>query len=224
MSRAILLDEVGMNETPRARMVAYGVAVLAVVVSLLMWAYVPQPVMGVKGMYLSVCPAVMIAAYFGGFWPGLLATVLGAVAADFFFVEPLYDLWIQTPEDLLAMGFFALVGTFLSGVCENLHRSRRRVAASERRFAVTLSSIGDAVISTDKQARVTFLNPVAEKLTGWSPINAAGHPLSEVFRIVNEETRQLAQCLRWIGRASYLRHTSRSGPICREKTPTLALG
>ncbi len=165
-------------------------AVLAVAASLLMRAYFLQPVMGGKAVYLTFCPAVMIAAYFGGFRPGMLATVLSAVAVDYLFVEPLYDLRIQTPEDLLAILIFVLVGTFLSGVCEALHRSRSSVVASERRYAVTLSSIGDAVIATDNQARVTFLNPVAEELTGWPLVDATGHSLSEVFHIVNEETRQ----------------------------------
>jgi two-component system sensor histidine kinase/response regulator len=182
-----------MHDKKRARLIPYGVAVLAVAVSLLLRAHILQPVMGVKSLYLTFCPAVMIAAYFGGFRPGLLATILGAVTADFLFVDPLYDLWIHTPEDLLSMLFFVLVGTFLSGVCEALHRSRRRVAANERRYAVTLSSIGDAVIATDTQARVTFLNPVAEVLTGWSLVDASGQPLAEVFRIVNEQTRQLVE-------------------------------
>ena len=179
-----------MNERSRARLVAYNVAILAVAVSLLVRAYLLHPVMGAKAVFLTFCPAVMIAAYFGGFRPGMLATVLSAVAADYFFIEPLYDVRIQTPEDLLSAGFFVLVGAFICGLSESLHRSRRRVVASERRFAVTLSSIGDAVIATDKEARVTFLNPVAEELTGWSGVDANGKPLSEVFRIVNEETRQ----------------------------------
>lgn len=55
---------------------------------------------------------------------------------------------------------------------------------------VTLSSIGDAVITTNGEGRVTFLNPVAESLTGWSPEEAVGHPLGSVFRIINEESRQ----------------------------------
>ena len=62
--------------------------------------------------------------------------------------------------------------------------------ASERRYAVTLGSIGDAVIATDNQARVTFLNAVAEALTGWPLADAVGRPLAEVFRIVNEQTHQ----------------------------------
>src|SRR4029077_13246658 len=51
-------------------------------------------------------------------------------------------------------------------------------------------SIGDAVISTDDQGRVRFLNPVAERLTGWSQEEAAGKALPQVFKIINEQTRQ----------------------------------
>ena len=55
---------------------------------------------------------------------------------------------------------------------------------------VTLASIGDAVITTDIEGRVTFLNPVAQSLTGWTQEEAAGQPLDSVFRIINEESRQ----------------------------------
>ena len=64
-------------------------------------------------------------------------------------------------------------------------------AIEEReRLHVTLASIGDAVISTDAQGRVDFLNPVAEELVGWKSDEAAGRTLEDVFRIVNEDTRQ----------------------------------
>jgi PAS domain S-box-containing protein len=55
---------------------------------------------------------------------------------------------------------------------------------------VTLASIGDAVITTDTEGRVTFLNSVAESSTGWTLAEAAGQPLDSVFRILNEESRQ----------------------------------
>jgi PAS domain S-box-containing protein len=58
---------------------------------------------------------------------------------------------------------------------------------------VTLSSIGDAVITTDPQGCVTFLNPVAQSLTGWTQEGAAGVPLESVFKIVNEETRRTVE-------------------------------
>jgi PAS domain S-box-containing protein len=55
---------------------------------------------------------------------------------------------------------------------------------------VTLGSIGDAVVTTDLQGRVSFLNPEAERLTGWTLADASGKPLDEVFRIINEDTRR----------------------------------
>ena len=58
---------------------------------------------------------------------------------------------------------------------------------------VTLSSIGDAVITTDAQGGVTFLNPVAQALTGWTMEAAAGVPLDVVFQIVNEESRRTVE-------------------------------
>jgi PAS domain S-box-containing protein len=71
------------------------------------------------------------------------------------------------------------------------HAAERKLRESERRYAVTLSSIGDAVIAADEELRVTFMNPVAEALTGWSRTEAVGLPLSEVFRIINEDTRKV---------------------------------
>ena len=71
---------------------------------------------------------------------------------------------------------------------------RKRVelalAAERERLAVTLRSIGDGVISTDIEGRVTLINRVAEALTGWTAEEALGNPLDEVFRIINERTRE----------------------------------
>ncbi|HPC35838.1 MAG TPA: PAS domain-containing protein [Candidatus Marinimicrobia bacterium] len=55
-------------------------------------------------------------------------------------------------------------------------------------LSTTLKSIGDAVITTDEKGLIAFLNPVAEKLTGWSSQEATGKPLLEVFNIINEST------------------------------------
>ena len=63
-------------------------------------------------------------------------------------------------------------------------------AKSEARSNRILQSIGDAVIVTDAEARITRMNPVAENLTGWTSNEAEGRPLAEVFRIVHETTRE----------------------------------
>ena len=64
------------------------------------------------------------------------------------------------------------------------------IQEQRERLLVTLASIGDAVISTDAEGRVDFLNPVAQELVGWRNEEAANRNLSDVFQIVNEETRQ----------------------------------
>ena len=73
------------------------------------------------------------------------------------------------------------------------HDAEQRLAASERRYATTLASIGDAVIASDAHAKVTFMNPVAEQLSGWALTKALGRSISEVFHIINEDTRQTVE-------------------------------
>src|SRR5271166_2871505 len=72
--------------------------------------------------------------------------------------------------------------------------ARRRAEEALRKqsewLRITLSSIGDGVISTDAEGRVTFMNGVAEALTGWPHAEAVGRSLPDVFHIINERTRQ----------------------------------
>jgi PAS domain S-box-containing protein len=85
----------------------------------------------------------------------------------------------------------ALIG--VSKVARDITERRRAAAAlagQQEWFRVTLASIGDAVIACDQHGRVQFLNGTAERLTGWQTTAAGGKPLDEVFRILNEETRE----------------------------------
>lgn len=69
---------------------------------------------------------------------------------------------------------------------------RAKLAREHELLRVTLESIGDAVITTNAQGRIEWLNPVAERMTGWSAEEAHGQPLPKVFRIVHEESRRTA--------------------------------
>lgn len=69
----------------------------------------------------------------------------------------------------------------------------RLLFREEEGHRVTLMSIGDGVITVDAEGRVTMLNPVAEALTGWTRGEARGKPVEEIFRIINEETRNLVE-------------------------------
>lgn len=94
----------------------------------------------------------------------------------------------------------AVVATFLihqrrrqaeqSWFLQQLAGEQERLRESEARYHTTLTSMGDGLIATDAAGRVTFMNRVAETLTGWHQDEAGGKPLTEVFVIINEETRQ----------------------------------
>ncbi|MBN2389956.1 MAG: response regulator, partial [Anaerolineae bacterium] len=66
------------------------------------------------------------------------------------------------------------------------HQMDKRLKESEQWFSATLRSIGDAVIATDVDGRVKFMNPLAETLTGWEQVEAVGRKLTQVFRTMNE--------------------------------------
>jgi len=72
-------------------------------------------------------------------------------------------------------------------------RANEALAAQRQWLNRTLESIGDAVIATDSHGRIAFMNPVAERLTGWRSSDAQGRNCDEVFRIVNEATRETVE-------------------------------
>ncbi|MDY0039982.1 MAG: PAS domain-containing protein [Desulforhabdus sp.] len=69
------------------------------------------------------------------------------------------------------------------------HRAEKRLRESEKWLATTLKSIGDALIATDQTGLIRFMNPVAEKLTGWTLEECSNMELAEVFKIINRDTR-----------------------------------
>ena len=76
---------------------------------------------------------------------------------------------------------------------EGFHRldDLQQLAAERERLAVTLRSIGDSVVATDSEGRIVLMNPVAESLSGWTQGEAEGRSFAEVFRIVDERSRQI---------------------------------
>lgn len=101
-------------------------------------------------------------------------------------------------ENLVQLGFLAaatlglLLLTTLVLIRRQLQATRasqQALADSEESYATTVLSIGDGVVATDTQARITRMNRVAEQLTGWTIKEAQGRPIEEVFHIVHEQTR-----------------------------------
>jgi PAS domain S-box-containing protein len=96
----------------------------------------------------------------------------------------------------IGLGLGLVLITMVITLVARKQAARQRAAdvlhAERERFRTTLTSIGDAVVVTDAQGRVTLLNPVAQALTGWGG-EALGEPLETVFRIVNEAARDTVE-------------------------------
>jgi PAS domain S-box-containing protein len=147
--------------------------------------------------FITFFAAVLVAAWFGGWGPALVALALSTLIAAVMFILPTGTLAIGDAADIVGMALFVglnLVMTALVGRLRSANRQVLRAIIETRELrdwlTVTLSSIGDAVIATDLAGRVTFMNPVAEALTGWSATEAQGRPLADVFAILNEQTRE----------------------------------
>ncbi len=128
--------------------------------------------------------AILISAWYGGLGPGLLTTAVIVVMTS----HTSFPFW-----RVVRLGLGIASGVSISVLAENLHAARRRIEESRQRLMAVLTSIGDAVIATDAQGRVSFLNPVAERLTGWGSDEAVSRPLKEIFRVVAEDTREAVE-------------------------------
>jgi PAS domain S-box-containing protein len=128
--------------------------------------------------------AVVFGTWYGGKGPGIAALGL-ALPVRYYFLHQMQFLPPQ-PGDSVRILVFLAVSIVVIALVQTIRRQREWLS-------VSLSSIGDAVITTDREGRPTFLNPVAEKLTGWTNAEAAGQSLAKVFNIINEQTRQPAQ-------------------------------
>ena len=152
-----------------------------------------DPWLGDHLPFVTFFVAVAVAAWLGGIGPGLLATGAGFLLALYLFIEPRYTFEARGTQQIVGLLLYVLVGLVLVGLGAAIQRSRHRAEMRREILHVTLASIGDAVITTDSDGNITFLNGVAEKLTGWSHAEAKGRPLNSVFRIINEQSREIAE-------------------------------
>ncbi|MGD0802367.1 MAG: PAS domain S-box protein [Terracidiphilus sp.] len=102
-------------------------------------------------------------------------------------VQAAHQRWILMVTSFLVLGFG--VGVFLALFTRyNVEKLGTKLLQSEERWTATLGSIGEAVIATDSEARVTFFNPVAAALTGWPAEEALGQPIGKVLNLINEKS------------------------------------
>ena len=121
---------------------------------------------------------------------GLLAIALSATLSTYFLFPPFSSLNVGSAGDLLRLSLFILVASLISSLQTRQQRAEEAERVQREYFQVTLASIGDAVIVASSTGVVTYMNGVAQAVTGWTQEEALGESLSDIFAIFNEETRQ----------------------------------
>lgn len=183
------------------RFFRYVFPVLSAGAALLLRMWV-DPFLGDRTPYATFYVSSTLSAILGGPVAGGIATILGGASAVYFLLPPERTFIIHGIDYQLGFALYLFVSAVLVALIEERRRAARRLEREiaerkvseadehfqRRRFEVTLSSIGDGVIATDAESRVTFLNGVAAELTGWPLAEAQGRPIERVFCVRNEQT------------------------------------
>jgi PAS domain S-box-containing protein len=173
-----------------------------------------DPVLGDHYPFATMFIAMVFIAWYSGRGPALVSLVIGVVAGDYFFFQPRYSFAIGQTANQVGLVLYGVVAIASIVLFESLRNARQHAEEKEQQLQVevaarraaeqflaeegerlrtTLASIGDAVITTDAEGRISGMNAVAESMTGWPLAEATGHALDAVFRVVHEETRQAVE-------------------------------
>ena len=167
----------------------YALGLLTVLIAVLV-RWVLDPVMGDTLPLVTLFGAVAAAVWLGGYRLAIAVTLIGYLACHYLFILPRGHLDLTRTADIVGLIAYVFTCSLIIVFGEAARIAHSRAQQRQEVFGVTLRSIGDAVITTNNEARITYINGVAESLTGWSHEDALGQPLDRVFRIVNEASRQ----------------------------------
>jgi PAS domain S-box-containing protein len=185
-----------MDFARRSLLARYGLALLTVVAFVICRNL---PAVG-PGMKSFAFVSVFLSAWFCGFGPGLMTTGLITLLQLRTISLNTNVVWAETAERGVHLVLNIVGGIGLCLLVRSRERAYSKVQELARlalgqseRSRTILQSIGDAVIVTDARGKIVSLNPMAEKLTGWTQAEAAGRELAEVFRIVHEDTWEVVE-------------------------------
>src|SRR5215470_4451205 len=124
--------------------------------------------------YLTFVPAIVLSAWAGGFWPGVVTTVCGVVLANYFWLPPYHSLRVTTVADAVGLLFFGSIGLLISALSESMFRGRRRLEG-------LLHSIDEGFVVFDERWRYRYVNDRAAELLRRPASSMVGKALWDVF-------------------------------------------
>ncbi|MBC7778966.1 MAG: PAS domain S-box protein [Proteobacteria bacterium] len=176
---------------------AYGYAGLGLLVAIAA-RFALDPVLGDALPLVTLYAAVAFAVWRAGWRAAVAVMITGYLICVVVFFEPRGRLGVFSLPLVFGMLAYLVSASVMIVLGHLMHRGRARAEAAEGEvrdqaelLRVTLASIGDAVITTDNDRRITAMNEIARTLTGWTPAHARGQRLEHVFRISNEDTGEV---------------------------------
>ncbi len=178
----------GIRQPRQPRLTISIVGSLTAIAAAVLLRWLLDPLLGNSLALITLYGAIAFAVWLAGSRVAIAAALIGYVACAYLFIEPRGAFELFSPD--VFAGFVAYLFTcgLLVAFAEAARAAGARADEEREVLSVTLSSIGDGVITTDVDGHVVYLNPAAEALTGWSGEEAAGQPLDAVFRIRDEES------------------------------------
>ena len=168
----------------------YGVALIGVALATAIRLAL-DGILGARLPFTAYLFTAILVAIYCGLGPAVLAVVLGALLGTVLFLLPNTASSQSSPQFLiaaygvLALGLGVLIKIINDARMKAEHNAHALVESRER-LATILASIGDAVIATDLDGRVTFMNGIARSLTGWSDEEAFDKPVQQLFKLIDE--------------------------------------
>src|SRR5215210_3296790 len=172
----------------------YAVAVVAVALTVLLKLLL-EPLVAQETPFLLLLGAVVVGAWFGGLGPGLLATVIAALAADYLFLAPTGSFTGPGPK-FVPLGLFALQGVLVTLLIAALRSARQATEASmleahshqeslrqsEQRFRALVQNSSDIITLVDAEGTIRYVSPAVERVTGYRPEELVGRSVFDYVR------------------------------------------
>lgn len=183
-----------MSTQPLILLRRYGLATVLVALATLLRLLL-TPYIGWREPFALFYVATLVSAWAGGIGVGLFALLVSVPVAVYFFIRPMNELTITFVHDWSALIFFIVFGLLLCLAASSFRLTRLALRTERDWSGRVLASVADAVLVTDSRRHIRFMNPQAERLTGWSMADARGKPIGDILTMAQDSDEREALVL-----------------------------